>query len=163
MAKFSVRVFSNVMRQELYSSGVKVVTLEPTFYKTNIIDFERIHAQREKLFEETPLENKKYYSKEMLERLNKDKTMVDMITREDIDEVVDAMIKGVTLQNPKTFYRCCSYMDVAVLWAFGLAPEIIYDGIVAMGFTSDITKQIVGVYMNLKKKFQWTMTFHHVT
>ena len=36
------------------------------------------------------------------------------------------MTKAVTLEHPKTYYRCCSYVDV-VFWGMGHLPEVVVD------------------------------------
>ena len=121
MAKHSVRVFSDVLRRELYKDEVEVVTIEPTFYRTNIVNFEQINRTREQIYERTPKSIQDAYSQSYVKSLDGMEQLVNMITRSNISEgkislssklraliktflkfkVVDTMEKAVTLVSPK--------------------------------------------------------------
>ena len=107
MAKHSVRVFSDVLRRELYKDNVQVVTIEPTFYQTPIINFEQINRTRERIYEETPNDIKEAYSKSYFKSLDSMEKIVNVITRNNLSEVVNAMEKAVTLVNPKVSRKQC--------------------------------------------------------
>lgn len=125
MSKFAVRAFSNCLRQE--NPKLKVVTLEPTFYRTEIINYNALSQVRNKYYEQTPKEIQEFYGDEILKIMDKFPLLVDFITRSNIDEVVDAMIAGVSLVKPKLFYRCCNYSNVLTIFGLGLMPEAILD------------------------------------
>ena len=154
MAKHCVRVFSDVMRRELYRDGVKVVTIEPTFYQTPIINFEQINQTRKRIYEETPTEIKKAYSKGQIESLENMEKLVHVVSRGNVNEVVATLVKAVTLRNPKLFYRCCGYHDVTV-WAISHLPEIILDLIVNCVMNNKysiiLAKQYISLFKNKQK------------
>lgn len=149
MAKHSVRVFSDVLRRELYEDKVKVVTIEPTFYQTPIVNFEQINQTRDRLFEETEPETKAAYSPSKCRSMMNMEKLVNVVTRSNVNEVVDAMEKAVTLKHPKVFlsifciilvkcnflfvfqlfYRCAGYHEV-IVWAVSHLPEAILDFLV---------------------------------
>ncbi|KAI2806357.1 hypothetical protein BLOT_008312 [Blomia tropicalis] len=147
MAKHSVRVFSDVLRRELYNDQIEVVTIEPTFYKTPIVDFNQIRRARERIYEETPNDIREAYSSKYISSLNEVGKLVNVVTRKDVGEVIDTMMKAVTLTHPKAFYRCCGYHDV-VGWAVSHLPETILDAInMENHFHNDI-RQVLFEYSN---------------
>ena len=101
MAKHSVRVFSDVLRRELLTDGVQVVTIEPTFYQTPIVNFEQINRTRERLLEETEPETRAAYSPSKVRSMMNMEKLVNVVTRTNVDEVVDALERAVTLKSPK--------------------------------------------------------------
>lgn len=140
MAKHAVRVFSDSLRRELIGSGIKVVTLEPTFYKTPIIDFEQVNRARAKIYEDTPADVKAAYDETFHKYLDDTKTMVNTIARSNVEEVVDAMVDGVVRKHPKLFYRCCSYLDVLLIWATSHLPELLLDSVMKLVFNRKYSK-----------------------
>ena len=62
---------------------------------------------------------------------------IRIIARPDLNEVTDAILKGVTLKHPKLFYRCSGYHDI-LIWIIGLAPEILLD--IGMNFVNQFCK-----------------------
>lgn len=129
MAKHSVRVFSDTIRRELNFTGdsVKVVTIEPTFYKTEIIAADSMKRFRDAAFEATSEEIKKAYSAMSPDAwFDKAQVVIDAIARPDVSEVTEAMENAVTLEHPKLFYRCGGYHDV-LIWAISHLPEVIID------------------------------------
>lgn len=138
MSKFAVRTFSNVLRAENKRFGVKVVVIEPVFYKTEIVNFERIREVKEKLFQDSPEEVKEFYlsQKDTMDYLKLSEKTVRIVTRPNVNEVVDAMVKAVSLREPKLFYRCCSYLDVILMFSWSVLPEILFDYIFEISFKS---------------------------
>lgn len=127
MAKHCVRVFSDIIRRELYDSGIKAITIEPTFFRTQIINFEVHSKVREKIYSETPDEIRNEYDENFIKKLNKTSKIVNLMSHTDINIVIDSMFKAVVKKHPKLFYRCCSYFEVLTLWAASHLPEILLD------------------------------------
>lgn len=152
MSKHSVRVLSDTIRRENTNSGVKVVTIEPTFYKTPIIDFEQIRRTRQRIYEDTPDDIKEAYDDKKIEQINNTENMVDFVTRHNLDEVVDTMLKAVTLKQPKLFYRCCSYLDVVLVWGVSHLPETILDFACRYLFSNRKSYEFVKSYISMKNK-----------
>lgn len=130
MTKHSVRVFSDCLRRELGGSGVRVITIEPTFYRTEIINFDNLDRMRSKLFSESMDEVKQHYGETFLNYLSFTNRMVHQMSHGNIDQVTNTIVSGVIRKHPKLFYRCCSYFEVLTLWATSHLPEIIVDVIV---------------------------------
>lgn len=125
MSKHAVRAFSNSLRCEPIGSDIRVVTIEPYFYKTNIINTKR---SRHAAYKATPEDvTQAYGGQQMLEWTDKLDTLVDYTSRSDPNEVVQAMDKAVCLIKPKLFYRCADYFQVFTLWGLAILPETIQD------------------------------------
>lgn len=128
MSKHSVRSFSDSLRRELQVTRdrVHVVVIEPTFYRTAIIDAVNGSQARERLWADTPDAIKVTYPEHLLEKMKRAQAQVDRSARGNIGEVVETLMDAVTLLQPKPFYRCCGYLDLAI-WALASGPEIFVD------------------------------------
>lgn len=129
MAKHSVRVFSDTIRREFSLTGdaIKVVTIEPTFYKTEIINEEAMKRTFETAFNESPAEIKEAYKAfPAAVWFAKAQRVIAKVARPNLNEVTDAMEGAVTLEEPKLFYRCGGYQDIAI-WMVSHLPETIID------------------------------------
>jgi len=112
MSKHAVIAFSNSLRQEMRGWGVKVSTIEPTFYKTQIVDIELRRAEAKKVWSETDLAVQKDYGQEYFDNsLN----VIGQDEGGNPEEVVDAMMDAVTAVNPEIAYRVCS-LKFAIIW-----------------------------------------------
>ena len=133
MTKHAVRSFSDSIRRELAITGdnVHVVTIEPTYYQTAIIQTVNATQGIDRLWNETPLLTQKSYTDESRKRQTKQQLKTSKMTRTNINEVIDVMADAVRLMEPKVYYRCCGYLDV-ILWAVSHAPEIILDRAIAL-------------------------------
>lgn len=132
MSKHSVRAFSDALRRELQlmtrrgSSPLHVITIEPTFYRTNIVDA-AIGAQvRERMWNETAEAVKVSYPEHLLERMKRAQARVDRTSRTNVSEVIEALVDAVTRLHPKPFYRCCGPLD-HLIWALAAGPEVFVD------------------------------------
>ena len=113
-------------------TDVKVVVIEPTFYKTEIINAEGMKRYREQAFNESTEEVKSAYKALPIEEwYEKAQQNIDKIARPNVSEVTEAMEKAVTLEEPKLFYRCGGYHDI-IIWAVSHMPEVILDFIVSI-------------------------------
>lgn len=144
MAKHGVRVFSNNLRLE--NPNLKVVTIEPVPYRTEIINYEQVVRMRNRYYEETPGDIKEAYDPTRLMMVDMAWTLKDCTTRTNIDEVVDAMVSGVCLHEPKLFYRCCSYFGVLYLFGMGILPEVIPDFVYCKVIFNTFSLKLVELY-----------------
>jgi len=143
MAKHSVRAFSDILRRELYNSGIKVIILEPTFYKTEIINNEQLTGTRERLFAQTPEDIRETYAgKDTHELMHRIVKFVNIIARKNVGEVVDAMVDAITREKPKLYYRCCGYQDL-VSWVASHAPEVVVDFLLHEAIHNPILKRFI--------------------
>ncbi|KAH9494034.1 peroxisome assembly protein (Peroxin-2), variant 6 [Dermatophagoides farinae] len=128
MAKHSVRVFSDALRREIGSSSkMKIITLEPSFYRTDIINHDSMNRMRRKIFDETPEDIRENYGEKYFRIFDKSNQMTESIIKNDYEAVIEAMIMAVAGENPKLYYRCCNYYEVIAFWALSHMPEIIVD------------------------------------
>lgn len=125
MTKHALRAFSNCLRME--NPNVKVVSIEPVLYRTEMTNLEQIRRTRDRYFEQTPAEIKEVYDQKVFHRMDKFLTMIDNVSRTNLDEVIDALANGVCLHEPKLFYRCCGYFDIFALFGLSSMPEVIQD------------------------------------
>ena len=153
MTKHSVRVFSDTLRRELSREPIQVVTLEPTFYKTEIINTELLVRNRQRIIDSTPDSIKKSSDvAQTNEGLNIAGSLMNDIARTDVGEVVDTMVAAVTLKHPKPYYRCCSYMDVLLEWAFSHFPETMIDSIFKAMIYNQIVRYFVSLFVKILNK-----------
>ena len=127
MAKHSVRVYSDCLRRELVGTNIKVITMEPSFYRTEIVNYEMIDRKRREIFNETPEDIREAYGENHLEYLKSVTKQIERMTKDRIDDVVDSIIAGIVLEHPKPYYRCCSYHELFTLWGTSHLPEILVD------------------------------------
>ncbi|XP_046913112.2 short-chain dehydrogenase/reductase family 9C member 7 isoform X1 [Dermatophagoides farinae] len=146
MAKHSVRVLSDCIRAELIGTGIKVVTLEPSFYKTEIINFDLMDQKRRKIYDETPEDIRESYGENYLEYLRQRNSLVQSVTKTRIDDVVDSIIDGIIREYPKLYYRCCSYQELFTMWGTSHLPEILLDYVMTKNADSLLRKTKAGPY-----------------
>lgn len=128
MTKHNVRIFSDILRRELIGTGIKVITIEPSFFRTQIVNFDLIDKQRAKIFNETPDDIRQSYGGEKyLKCMNASNQLIMNITHDGIDQVIQAMINGIIRKYPKIYYRCCTNMELFTIWAASHLPEILLD------------------------------------
>ena len=116
MSKFAVRSFSDSLRREMYQFGVRVVTIEPLMYSTNIMNVDNIMASIDRTFERTDKSVIETYGEHFKERFKKRALQSLQTSRPQVHEVIDALEDGVTSSDPEIYYRCCGPFDRALLW-----------------------------------------------
>ncbi|CAC5394229.1 E1.1.1.30 [Mytilus coruscus] len=103
--KFGVIGFSECLRREMKKFNVKVITIEPSMYKTSITDENVLIAQNQELWEKCPDEIKNAYGEPYFnDFLVKVKENIDLIANKDITPVIDAMEDAICCQYPDTRY-----------------------------------------------------------
>ena len=60
-SKCAVNGYSDVLRREMKKFGVKVFVLEPSFYKTPLMDVKPLNDQVDKMYEACPIDEKQFY------------------------------------------------------------------------------------------------------
>lgn len=127
MAKHCVRVLSDAIRREGYlaDSSVQVVTIEPSFYQTAMLNRQSLLPNRKGIWNETPDSIKEAYKEEtMNDQLDLIEELANLVAHSNVDEMTDAMMRAVTLKHPKLYYRCCGWVELP-LWAFSHLPEVL--------------------------------------
>ncbi|XP_060085158.1 dehydrogenase/reductase SDR family member 9-like [Ylistrum balloti] len=113
-SKFAVEGYSDILRQEYYSAGIKVSIIEPSGYKTNIYDIEKLKKKLRECFHRQEDDVVEYYGKDypdvLIDAMRPNKWFSDRLC-----QVVDAYVHALTSKYPegrylvgkdsKTFFR----------------------------------------------------------
>lgn len=96
-SKFAAQAFSESLRFELEPFNVKVVTIEPWFYKTPLVNEKPIRDHLMKSFDQLDIDIKKDYGQKMLENHIKimELTLGKFNMNENISEVIDALVEAL--------------------------------------------------------------------
>jgi len=127
MSKHAIRSFSDGLRRELHKSDIKVITIEPTMYRTPIADWNSIKNNIDVIWNQTPIEVQSGYNEKWRNFFEKRTELTLKLTRKQTNEVIDALIEAITLEKPQIYYRCGSFMDLSTLWPMSYLPEYIQD------------------------------------
>jgi len=105
MSKTATLVFSNGLRRELKNMGVKVSTISPWFYSTNIVEDSNVRRYALNSWEgATPEARKAYGSPDSFDEYYGKMPKKIPNLRHDINEVIDCMIDALTNEEPKADY-----------------------------------------------------------
>jgi len=123
-SKFAVEAFSDSLRVEMVPFGVKVLIIEPGFFKTDIINSGPQHAQEivqsnPKLSEEYAAKWGKNFGKAPdLDRIVGDPRLV-----------VDAWVHAISAKRPRTRYVVgkSRLFTQILMWSYRLTPSRIFD------------------------------------
>lgn len=127
MSKHAVRSFNDSLRRELYPFGVKVVTIEPMMYATNIMNINNIMSTIDKIWMKTPVDVTDAYGASFQERFKRRARVQLKTARPQVYEVINAVVKGVHLMDPEVCYRCCGPLERPALWLAQAMPDMIQD------------------------------------
>jgi len=127
MSKHAIKSFSDGLRRELFESNIKVITIEPTMYRTPITEWKAHKNIIDSVWNQTPIEVQEHFDEEWRELYERKTKAFLNISRKQTKEVIDAMINAITLVEPQLYYRCGGFIDLIILWPFSLVPESIQD------------------------------------
>ncbi|XP_053373547.1 17-beta-hydroxysteroid dehydrogenase type 6-like [Mercenaria mercenaria] len=140
VSKYCVEAFSDVLRRELYRTGVKVCIVEPGAFKTGIIDpsaqLKRLENKVNSLPEEIKGKLREDYISISMARFTKATSNAST----NVNEVVDAYIHAITAKYPLKRYLVgtdARFM-MRALW---LLPECASDFIINKLIGKDINKE----------------------
>jgi short-subunit dehydrogenase len=66
-SKSAVNAYSDILRHEMRQFGVKVIILEPSFYKTPLMDLKPLNDKIDKMYAECHPDEKQFYGKEYVD------------------------------------------------------------------------------------------------
>ncbi|KAJ8003455.1 hypothetical protein DPEC_G00148500 [Dallia pectoralis] len=125
ISKFGVEAFNDSLRINMSAFGVKVLCIEPGFFKTIVTDIGVLGNNLKHLWEKLPQDVKEDYGPDFLDKVNmlmKDK--VAKLADPDLMKVVNCMEHAVAAVRPRTryspgwdakfFWLPLSYMPTAV-------------------------------------------------
>ncbi|KAK6022049.1 hypothetical protein OSTOST_12266 [Ostertagia ostertagi] len=105
-AKFAVTGYCDVIRQEMRLFGVSVHIIEPGFFKTTLISPENVDKQLMSMYESCPDDAKREYGHQFfMEMQEKISWMLDFISSDRIDYVIDAYVHALTAVYPRSRYQ----------------------------------------------------------
>ena len=121
MTKHSLIAFTDTLRKEMYKYSIKVISIEPGAFRTQISSIEAIFRQLDNTWSQTSDEVKAYY-----ESIEKQKELLLKLeclskTEDNIDVAVDDMIDAVINLRPKLVYSPMNLwfrVVYFVLWYF---------------------------------------------
>ncbi|XP_052070487.1 17-beta-hydroxysteroid dehydrogenase type 6-like isoform X2 [Mytilus californianus] len=137
--KFGVIGFSECLRREMKKFNVKVITIEPSMYKTSITDENVLIAQNQELWEKCPDEIKNAYGEpyfnDFLVKIKEN--IIDLTANKDITTVIDAIEDAI----------CCQYPDTRYVPGFRTSCESFIYSMLPISI-QDLTVSLVMKYVN---------------
>lgn len=127
VSKFGVEAFSDILRIELYCTGVSVHILEPGNFKTGIFSAEKTNDYLMSLFKKADKEVQEYYGQQCVDGIAKALTEYEKSSGSPhLWKVVNAYSHALTAKYPK--YRYVLGMDAYfVMKILGNLPEWLLD------------------------------------
>eukprot|EP00164_Ancoracysta_twista_P005457 GFYU01007482.1.p1 GENE.GFYU01007482.1~~GFYU01007482.1.p1 ORF type:complete len:350 (-),score=73.56 GFYU01007482.1:43-1092(-) len=114
MSKFAAEAFTNAIRSELEVFGISVVTVQPGFMRTPLVD--GVHDVAKKGWDATPERIREIYGGEKLFTLVQEGLQKLTEGAQDPQLAVDAMKHAVTSQRPKQRYRAGNDARFIFFW-----------------------------------------------
>ncbi|CAG2176216.1 unnamed protein product, partial [Oppiella nova] len=128
MSKYAVRAFSDGLRKELSRFGVKVVTIEPNMYKTEIVNLDTLSNALDQIWDKTDPQIREDYGGHRFHQQMRNRLKYNvMISRPQIHEVLDVQQKAITLCEPDLYYRCAAITEKPSIWFLSILPESAQD------------------------------------
>ncbi|XP_030052529.1 retinol dehydrogenase 16 isoform X2 [Microcaecilia unicolor] len=102
ISKYGVEAFSDSLRRELRSFGVKVCIIEPGFFKTFVTDPKYIGKNLEQIWNRLPAETKEAYKQDFFDKFMKIRNLEKVNSK--LSLVTDCMEHALTAVHPHTRY-----------------------------------------------------------
>nr|XP_033794270.1 retinol dehydrogenase 16-like [Geotrypetes seraphini] len=125
ISKYGVEAFSDSLRRELCSFGVKVCIIEPGFFKTFITDSKYMEKSIEQIWNHLPAETKEAYRQGIYDKIFITLRNMEKICSSKLTLVTDCMEHALTAVHPHTrysagwdsklFYLPLSYLPTALV------------------------------------------------
>ncbi|KAK7113360.1 short-chain dehydrogenase/reductase family 9C member 7-like [Littorina saxatilis] len=125
--KFAVVGFSDSLRREMFKFGVKVITIEPSLYKTAISNEEALTRQNAKMWGETSQEVRHEYGDTYFRAYLAKLATILRYSSEKIHEVVDDLTHAVTSSHPYTRYVPALFTNQLPSDGFAASPNHFQD------------------------------------
>lgn len=115
ISKFGVEAFSDSLRRELSTFGVKVSIIEPDFFRTQILNPENLRRSLEHIWNAVPVEVKQSYGQKYFETYCKYMHKMTQLTTPKLYLVTDSMEHALTAVHPRTRYSAGWYAKLYYL------------------------------------------------
>lgn len=127
MSKCAARFFADGLRREMKKFGVRVVSIEPNMYATNLTADGILLPAMDKLWQETSEEVRRDYGQRYYELSRQYLRRELLKSRTEIHEVVDAMETAVLAQRPRFAYRPDGLLRAFQFRLLEIAPPVVQD------------------------------------
>ena len=129
MSKCAALTFTEGLRRELLKFGVKVISVEPSAFKTPIV--QNVKHQMENVWEtSTPEVKKSYGTHAMNELLERDK-ILNWTASESLDPVMQSMRHAILATYPRYHYICANFVTkMAYYLQMVICPQEVYEFLV---------------------------------
>ncbi|XP_029450720.1 retinol dehydrogenase 7-like isoform X1 [Rhinatrema bivittatum] len=104
ISKYGVEAFSDSLRQELCSFGVKVCIIEPGIFKTFATDTQGTKKSLQQIWNRLPVEIKESYGQDSYNKISKKVHYLDLVCNSKLTLVTDCMEHALTAVHPHTRY-----------------------------------------------------------
>lgn len=131
MSKHAVISLADGLRRECMDQGVDVATIEPTMYRTNILDDVGSMKRIKKELELLPREVLDHYGEnEITHWLSAARSLPNLICRDNINEVIDQMVLAIRECEPKPYYPAWGLVDPLFYFALRKMPAEFLDALI---------------------------------
>ncbi|XP_055954152.1 short-chain dehydrogenase/reductase family 9C member 7-like [Argiope bruennichi] len=137
MSKHAAKSFCDGLRLEMYRFGVKVVTIDPWMYKTNITKEDFTVKYITKTWEQAPAEIKEFYPEEYFQRYKK--VIIRFLNYAISDkpqQVIDCLEEAVMALSPKYSYNPGTVYSRLSFWLIRRLPKQLADFILHEEFAT---------------------------
>ncbi|XP_023369419.1 retinol dehydrogenase 16-like [Otolemur garnettii] len=132
ISKYGVEAFSDSLRRELSYSGVKVVLIEPGYFKTAVTSKETFLKNLKEVWSRTSSEVKQSYGEKFLASYVKSADLMEQRLEQDLSKVTDCMEHALTACHPRTRYS--AGWDAKLLYLpLSYMPTFLVDAMVTWG------------------------------
>ncbi|CAL1280253.1 unnamed protein product [Larinioides sclopetarius] len=107
MSKFAAIAFTTCLRHEVEPFGMKVISIEPEFFKTPLTDSENLLKQLETTRANMEEKFKSGWDKKQLKGIKRILMFIEKVTSPNTCYVTDAMEAAVSMQYPCSVYQPC--------------------------------------------------------
>ena len=126
MSKFASLAFTDGLRREMFKFGVKVISVEPFIYSTQIASSGNLTQSQDTCWGQSDSSVKQDYGTRYYKRSLKGQINALGASNGNPHEVVSAVYDGITSSEPNYRYNCCNIVIRFILFIGQLVPiEII--------------------------------------
>ncbi|XP_030052524.1 17-beta-hydroxysteroid dehydrogenase type 6 [Microcaecilia unicolor] len=104
VSKFGVEAFSDMLRRDLQSFGVKVSIIEPGFFKTPILNLQILQDKCQEVWSKVPTEIKESYGQGFFEAYCKHFNKLILGSNSNLSQMTDCIEHALTAVYPDTRY-----------------------------------------------------------
>ncbi|NP_955903.1 dehydrogenase/reductase SDR family member 9 [Danio rerio] len=105
ITKYGVEAFNDALRRQMAPFGVKVLCIEPGFFKTIVTDFNIVESTLHRLWNKLPQEVKDEYGSDYVDKTKLTaKELLEKLADGDLMKVVSCMEHAVAAVHPRTRY-----------------------------------------------------------